>query len=186
MNARRQRVTLTRVETGKDHQVIHPRNTLKQRAGVTRADGDGLDEDAIRRAEQALKALSVQFDGWMEEAARKLGTRWADVERAGTGDGRLAALHRDAHDIRGQATTLGFPLASRVGASLCLILEEAPVASLAEEPVRRLIGQHVDAIRAITREGVAKASNPIGGVLASELETIAEGLVASLNGVRTH
>ncbi len=36
-----------------------------------------------------------------------------------------------------------------------------------------LIGQHVDAVRAITREGVTNAANPIGGRLARELEEVA-------------
>ncbi len=54
----------------------------------------------------------------MEDAARKLADKWRETREHGYGEGRLAALHRDAHDIRGQATTLGFPLCAQVGASL--------------------------------------------------------------------
>lgn len=174
------------VERGKDHHVIHPKNTLRRRA-VVRHDGpDGLDETAIRRAEQALQALSGQFNGWMEEAVRKLSEKWQDVLAQGPANGRLTAFHRDAHDIRGQATTLGFPLASRVAASLCHIIEESPQHRLGEPAVRALIGQHVDAIRAITREGVTKSQHPIGAKLTDELELVGQQLVASLNGARLH
>jgi hypothetical protein len=176
------------VEHGKDHMVIHPKNLLKKRAVVMHNDNGPaiLDETAVRRAEQALKALSVQFNGWMEDAVRMLAAKWADVVDSGFEPGKLASFHRDAHDIRGQATTLGFPLASRVGASLCLILEDAPSDRLCELPVRTLIGQHVDAISAITREGVMQAAHPIGERLTDELEIVSRQIVANLNGAKLH
>jgi HPt (histidine-containing phosphotransfer) domain-containing protein len=175
-----------KVERGLDHEVIHPVNLLRKRAVVMHDGPPVLDETAIRRAEQALKALSPQFNGWMEESVRKLGDAWAAVRAGGLGDGRLAALHREAHDIKGQATTLGFPLASRVGASLCLILEGAPQDRLGDTVVTLLVGQHIDAIRAITREGVMKAAHPIGDKLAAELELVAEHMVAAMNGAKLH
>jgi HPt (histidine-containing phosphotransfer) domain-containing protein len=174
------------IERGRDHEVIHPKNLLKRRAVVANDGPFGIDETAIRRAEQALKALAPQFNGWMEEAARKLADRWADVHGKGYGEGRLSALHRDAHDIRGQATTLGFPLCARVGASLCLILEALPPERLAEDAVSTLISQHVDAVRAITREGVTKSTSPIGERLAEELEMVATHMVAVVHGAKLH
>ncbi|MGL4241039.1 MAG: hypothetical protein ACRCTI_08010 [Beijerinckiaceae bacterium] len=186
MSARRTNAPPVTVKKGKDHVVIEPKNMLKRRAVVMHDGPDGLDETAIRRAEQALQALSGQFNGWMEEAVRKLSDKWQEMLAEGPGAGRLAAFHRDAHDIRGQATTLGFPLASRVGASLCYILEEAPQQRIGEPAVRALIGQHVDAIRAITREGVMKAQHPIGAKLTEELELLGQRIVAGLNGASLH
>jgi HPt (histidine-containing phosphotransfer) domain-containing protein len=124
----------------------------------------------------------VQFDGWMEEAAGKLGELRAATLSKGFGEGRFATFHRAAHDIRGQATTLGFPFASRVAASLCLLLEDLPAEKLKAPPFDRLIDQHVDAIRAITREGVAKAKHPVGEALTAELEMLGERLRANANG----
>jgi HPt (histidine-containing phosphotransfer) domain-containing protein len=172
------------ITKGKDHMVITPRNTLKARAVVMTDGPPTLDETAIRRAEQALKALSHQFDDWMEEAAANLSALRETVVAQGFGEGRLSAFHRAAHDIRGQATTLGFPLASRVGASLCLILEELPAEKLSVPPFAALISQHVDAIRAITREGVMKAEHPVGERLAQELEMLAERMIANALGAR--
>jgi HPt (histidine-containing phosphotransfer) domain-containing protein len=175
-----------KVERGKDHEVIRPVNVLKRRAVVANRNTDGLDEVAIRRAEQALQALSTQFNGWMDEAARKLSEKHAEIAAKGFGQNRLQTFYRDAHDIRGQAATLGFPLATRVGASLCLLLEHVPERNLTDDAVTILIRQHVEAIRAITREGIAKAEHPVGERLAAELEMISERIVANLNGAKLH
>ncbi len=166
-----------KIERGKDHVVIRPRNVLKAKAAIALDGKPPMDETAIRRAEQALKALSVNFNGWMEEAARGLGDARDIVRDKGLGDGRAAALHRAAHDIRGQATTFGFPLAARVGASLCRILEECPPAALHGGPLTPLIDQHVDTIRAIVREGVMQSRHRTGEALTAELEAITERLL---------
>jgi hypothetical protein len=168
-----------KIERGTDHVVIHPRNILKAKAAMALDGKPSLDETAIRRAEQALKALSVNFNGWMEEAVRTLSDARGTIRDKGAGEGRAAAMHRAAHDIRGQATTFGFPLASRVGASLCLLLENCPPALIHGGPLTPLIDQHVDAVRAIVREGVTKAAKRTGETLAAELEAITEKLLAS-------
>jgi chemotaxis protein histidine kinase CheA len=181
-----QRAPQVKVTRGHDHELIQPANLLKRRAGVVSDGPPGIDETAIRRAEQALKALAPQFNGWMEEAARKLDGRWRDVKAKGFHEGRLTGLHRDAHDIRGQATTLGFPLCSRVGESLCLLIEEISEDQLAAEHVMILIGQHVDAIRAITREGISQTDNPTGSRLAEQLEQVAAHIVSVSKGAKPH
>lgn len=164
------------IERGTDHVVIHPRNVLKAKAAVMLDGKPMLDDTAVRRAEQALKALSANFNGWMEEAARNLGDARAALRAEGTGGGRAAALHRAAHDIRGQAATLGFPLAARVGASLCRLLEGIPPA-LAHGALAALVDQHVDAVRAIVREGISQATERTGEALAAELEAVTERLM---------
>jgi hypothetical protein len=178
MTPRKSNTPLVTVERGSDHVVIHPRNVLKAKAAMALNGKPSLDESAIRRAEQALKSLSANFNGWMEEAVGKLAEARTTVREKGSGEGRSAALHRAAHDIRGQATTFGFPLASRVGASLCRILEDCPAAMIHGGPLTPLVDQHVDAIRAIVREGVTQAKLRTGETLTVELEAITEGLLA--------
>jgi chemotaxis protein histidine kinase CheA len=172
-----------KVVRGEDHSVITPRNLLKAKAAVMIDRSAGIDEAAVRRAEQALKALSVNFNVWMEEALRKLGDARERLRRDPPPAGSLAALHRAAHDIRGQASMLGFPLAARVGASLCRILEECPPPKLREGMVAAVVDQHVDAIRAIVREGVTNATMRTGEILANELEAITDRLLASADQI---
>jgi HPt (histidine-containing phosphotransfer) domain-containing protein len=174
------------IERGTDHEVIRPRNLLKVKAGVT-LDGPGqLDETAIRRAEQAMNALAVHFNGWMEDASSGLGVARDKLRADGPSQGRNAALYRAAHDIRGQATTLGFPLAARVGASLCLLMDNGPAQTLHEVQLNALVDQHVDAIRAIVREGVTKPEHRIGEALAQELEAITERLLSGISQQKLH
>jgi acetyl esterase/lipase len=168
-----------KIERGSDHMVIHPRNVLRAKAAIALDGQPSMDETAIRRAEQALKALSVNFNGWMEEAARNLRETRDTIRDTGAGEGRASAMHRAAHDIRGQATTFGFPLASRVGASLCLLLENCPPALIHGGPLTPLVDQHVDAVSAIVREGVTNAKQRTGEALAGELEAITEKLLAN-------
>jgi chemotaxis protein histidine kinase CheA len=132
------------VATFKDHEVITPPNHLKRVVGRA-VDGD----DPVARAEAALAQLSPEFSGWMNEECENL-----DRARHGAREAAMAAPQRDAlfraaHDIKGQAATLGFPLVSAVAESLCLLIDES------HDPRRipaALIDQHVDAVRAIMRE----------------------------------
>jgi HPt (histidine-containing phosphotransfer) domain-containing protein len=168
-----------KVERGPDHLVIHPRNVLKAKAAIALNGKPSMDEITIRRAEQALKALSINFNGWMEEAARTLSEARDTIREKGAGGDRAGALHRAAHDIQGQATTFGFPLASRVGASLCLLLKNCPPDTIHNGPLTAFIDQHVDAVSAIVREVVSKAEQHTGEALAAELEAITEKLLAN-------
>ena len=168
-----------KIMRGQDHSVITPQNVLKAKAAVMIRRPAGLDETAVRRAEQALRALSVNFNVWMEEALRNLGDSRDRLRRDPPPADASGALHRAAHDIRGQASMLGFPLAARVGASLCRILEECPPQKLREGFIAIVVDRHVDAIRAIVREGVTNAEKRTGEMLANELEAITDRLMAS-------
>ncbi|MGL5115367.1 MAG: Hpt domain-containing protein [Beijerinckiaceae bacterium] len=175
-------VTMVR---GNDHVVIHPRNLLKAKA-VILSDGPAiLDETAVLRAEKALQGLSGHFNGWMEDSTHQLSEVWEKLRLAdGSTPGR-EELFRIAHDMRGQAATLGFPLAGRVAASLCTILEAVP-GRLDGRLLSMLVNKHLDAIKAITREGITKVKDPIGDLLARELEALTEKIVAELNGTQVH
>jgi chemotaxis protein histidine kinase CheA len=175
-----------KVEHGSDHTVIHPHNVLKAKAVVMHNGPHILDETAIRRAEIALQGLSSNFNGWMEEACRTLVTTHQATKAAVPTRNSANTFHRAAHDIRGHGTTLGFPLATRVAASLCLLLENLPDAIANSDAVSGLVDQHVDAIRAITREGVIQSTHRVGEMLTAELEAITERLVARFNGQTVH
>ncbi len=175
-----------KVEHGSDHTVIHPHNALRARAVVMHDGPHGLDETAIRRAEIALQGLSANFNGWMEEACRTLVVAHQATKTAERTKNSATTFHRAAHDIRGHGTTLGFPLATRVAASLCLLLENLPDAIANSDAVSTLADQHVDAIRAITREGVIQSTHRVGETLATELEAITERLVARFSGQTVH
>ena len=166
-----------KVERFADYDVVTPTFNLKTFARKTPGNDDLLfDEEAIARAEAALNDLSGEFDGWMKSELVRLGEardRFVAKPDAKT----RAALYNVSHDFRGQAATLGFPLAGRVADTLCKVMDALEKAEL---PVP-LITNHVDAIRAIVREDARGESHPIGLALADGLEKAAKELIALLD-----
>ncbi len=137
------------VKRGKGFQRHDPGNALNQKAVIPGT--PGIDYAAIERAEQALSELSSSFNNWMLEECHNLVSRRAAIHKDGPNRETLEAMFHVAHDIKGQAATLGFPLASGPATSLCRLLYEAP---RPERTPVALIDQHVDAICAIVRENI--------------------------------
>jgi HPt (histidine-containing phosphotransfer) domain-containing protein len=110
------------VSTFADHEVIVPPNKLKK-AVVKKT---GTDVDPVSRAEQALADLSSEFTQGMEMERRRLDAARNQAKHSGLSSKSREELFRAAHDIKGQAATLGFPLIAPVAESLCRLIEHTP------------------------------------------------------------
>ena len=153
-------------------QVIRPPNTLRAKVGG----GFGINADAIAiaKAEEALKAMSTQFAQWLQDEIAKLDKAQADIRSLGYTPETAEALYFRAHDLKGLGTTYEYPLVTRIAGSLCRMLDD---------PARRMdapliiIDAHVDAIRAVVRDGIKTDDHPTGRALAETLEArVAEHL----------
>ena len=133
------------VATYADYEVITPPHELRK---VLAPAGDVID-DPVARAEAALAELSSEFSGWMESECDRLEAARQDVKRDGFTQKSHDALFRAAHDIKGEASTFGFPAVAGVAESLCRLIEHTP--DMQRIPLT-LIDQHVNAIRAVVRE----------------------------------
>jgi chemotaxis protein histidine kinase CheA len=162
---------LTSIKTFADHEVITPPNRLQGAVGRA-IDGD----DPVARAEAALAQLSSEFSGWMDDECQKLDRARRDVRQNGMTPMPSDALFRCAHDIKGQAATLGFPLVADVAGSLCRLLEET--ADPARIPLD-LVDQHVDAVRAIIREHGRARAEVVAAALTRTLRQVCEDFLAS-------
>jgi len=147
--------------------VTKPRNLLKEKLGGV---APMFDEAALQRAEAALAALSGEFQNWMEEeVVRMLEAR--DAARAAHYDNAsLERLFGCSHDAKGLGSTYEFPLVTRLAASLCRLIE-TPEGKDAARQKPQLVDAHVDAIRAVVRDGIKHAEHPVARVLLDELET---------------
>lgn len=157
---------------GKDHEVIDP--PVKLSHLVIQGSGDGFDFDAIARAEKALESLSENFDAWMDEEIEHLVAARESARSLGYSADSLDTLFHAAHDIKGQAKTLGHPLAANVAAGLCRLI--AGFKDLSRLP-HVLVDQHVDAIRAIVREHASEVNTEIAETLARRLSLVTEELL---------
>lgn len=158
-----------------DHSVIVPPHMLKK--AVTHAFGNvDIDMSAIDRAEAALAELKDQFVDWMNSECDRLDAARRLVRAEGANRKTIDALFLPAHDIKGGASTLGFPLAERLAMSLCRLLRHTPAP---ERIPLAMIDHHVDAIRAIVHEDVRTAGNPYGLKLCEQISVMTETFLAA-------
>jgi hypothetical protein len=136
------------VATYADHEVISPPHKLRRT--LSNVTGSQADDDPVERAEQALALLSDEFASWMEEEGERLDLARNTVKTTGFTLETREALFFAAHDIRGDAETLGYPGLTMPAESLCRLIEHTR--DMKRIPIE-LVDQHVDAVRAIIREG---------------------------------
>jgi HPt (histidine-containing phosphotransfer) domain-containing protein len=165
------------VATYADHEVITPRHELRK-ALATAAPGD---DDPVARAEAALVELSSEFSGWMRSECDRLEAARQDATQLGFTEETHAALFRAAHDIKGEAATFGFPEVAGVAESLCRLLEHTP--DMARIPIK-LVDQHVDAVRAVTREHARSDVAEVAGALTQGLREVTDDFLKRENSFR--
>lgn len=153
------------VEQHADHAVLHPPETVKERAYIAARRGDPTPEQVLGRADKELEEASVDFHDWMIEETANLANARAYYRTHGPTPDALRNLFQAAHTIRGDAGVFGYPLAGNVADSLSKLLDGAQPDKLPAV----LIDQHVDAIRAIVREDARGADNRNARALALAL-----------------
>jgi chemotaxis protein histidine kinase CheA len=174
---REKKADMAAVSTFADHEVILPPNKLKK-AVLKVKPGDAIDFDPVAQAEAALAELADDFVQWMAAECDRLDAARTMVKTGGLNQGTLDALFLAAHDIKGQASTFGFPLVAPVADSLCRLIEHTP--EMARLPIS-LIDQHVDAIRAITYKNTHGDSNLYAVKLGAKLRHVTDDFLAYEN-----
>ncbi len=104
-----------------------------------------------------------------------------NVKRKGFTEKTRETLFHAAHDIKGEAATFGYPEAAGVAESLCRLLEHTP--ELARIPIK-LVDQHVDAVRAITREHARPDVADVASELTQRLREVTDDFLRSENRFR--
>jgi hypothetical protein len=145
-------------------QVIQVPNTLKLKVGGRFG---GIDPSAIAKAEAALKSLSSNFSEWLQDEITKLDAARARIKTDGWSVETAENLYLRAHDLKGLGTTYEYPLITRIAASLCKMIDDADTRLNAP---MHILDAHIDAIKACVRDQIKDASNPVGKMLAEELE----------------
>ena len=146
-------------------QVIQVPNTLRLKVGGRFG---AIDPGVIAKAEAALKSLSGNFAQWLNDEVTKLEGARQRVKAEGMTPETMEFLYLRAHDLKGLGTTYEFPLITRIGASLCRLIDDkekrmqAPIA---------LIDAHIDAIKAAVRDDIKTDDHPVGKILIEALES---------------
>lgn len=154
-----------------------PGQTALQRRVLRMGDGSQAAIQAVANAEKAMEKLSVHFDGWMREETTRLGDARNRARASGMTAPGLDALFAASHDLKGQATTLGYPFAADICASLCRLIDAC---SRKARLPGELVNQHVDAVGAIVREEAKGPDHPKASVLASKLRDVTDDYLLQL------
>ena len=126
-----------------------------------------IDPSAIAKAEAALKSLSGNFAQWLSEEVIKLDAARQLVRDDGVTAETMETLYLRAHDLKGLGTTYEFPLITRIGASLCRLIDDKDKRLTVPLP---LVDAHIDAIKAAVRDSIKTDDHPVGRILIEELE----------------
>ncbi|HXZ67958.1 MAG TPA: Hpt domain-containing protein [Alphaproteobacteria bacterium] len=127
-----------------------------------------IDEAAIERAEAALAAMSNSFQGWIEEEISLLSEAHEALRTKGLTAEAVDRFSQRAHDLKGQGTTLDFPFVTKIAELLCKLCEHLPEPSDLPLP---LVDAHIDAIRAVVRDGIKGDNHMTGKTVIGELDT---------------
>ncbi|WP_420332696.1 Hpt domain-containing protein [Roseibium sp.] len=152
----------------KDYEILTPPTNLRSKVRVL-SPREAKKFDPVKAAEAAMSRLSSHFGSWMVNETVTLNQAWENVPPDGLSEETIAPLFHAAHNIKGQALTLGFPLVGQVAASFCHLIETVPSP---EKLPRELAGRYVEAIRAMVMEGAKDEGNSTGVELLETLESV--------------
>ena len=165
------------IATYADHEVITPPHALRKAVGPASDPND----NPVARAEAALAELSSLFGSWMNAECDRLEVARQDVKRVGFTERTHEALFRAAHDIKGEASTFGYPAIGTIAESLCRLVEHAP--EITKIPIA-LVEQHVEAVRAVVREHARPDRDEIARALTKRLRDVTDEFLKNTNGFR--
>src|SRR5258708_6895563 len=163
------------VATYAAHEMISPHHKLRRAISSV---PPSPDDDPVARAEQALARLASEFPAWMEEEGERLDQARNKVKADGFTVPTRDALFFAAHDIRGDAETLGYCGLAIPAESLCRLIEHTR--DMRRIPLT-LVDQHVDAVRAIIREGSHPDAEQTVAALTRRLREVTDDFLAHEN-----
>jgi hypothetical protein len=147
-------------------QMIPVPNALGAKVGGAGRLG-AIDPAAIAKAEAALKSLSGNFAQWLADEITKLDAARAQVRAEGATTETMESLYLRCHDLKGLGATYGFPIITRLAASLCRLIDDKDKRTGAP---MGLVDAHIDAIKAAVRDDIKDETHPVGKILVQELE----------------
>jgi Hpt domain len=126
-----------------------------------------INAETIRRAEEAVGKLADEYRSWVRTDLEKLR---ASMASAKAGDEARIAAYKEVrhitHDLRGQGATFGFPLITRIAASVSYVLKERAPDDVSDA----LLNAHFDALTRVVEDNIANADSEAGRQTVATLE----------------
>lgn len=124
----------------------------------------------LARAEAAVAGLAKDFPAWAlaDVAKGRAALAAASDDPAGRGQ-HVEALFRVGHDLKGQGSSFGFPLVTKIGQSLCTLTRDRTRSY--ESKDLDLAKAHLDALDLILTKGIKGEGGKVGAELVAKLES---------------
>ena len=130
-------------------------------------------KETLARAEEATTALRANYTEWARIDVNNTQTL-LDAAKKGADRQReqLDLLYAAMHNIKGQGSSFGYPLVTRIGQSLCRLI--APGRAL-DEAGLKIAQAHLDALKLVLDQKIAGKGGEVGDKLAARLEGLTAG-----------
>jgi len=145
--------------------------TIRARAS---AFSGAIGNASIRRAQEAIEALSSEFPDWMRDDVSRLDRAWRLVRETYGNESAFESLLMAALSIKGMSAMLGYPYSGQICASLVELIEESPDRS--RIPLE-LIGHHVNAVKAELRDQVDESMCKTASALVAGLHRVSSAFI---------
>ena len=143
-----------------------PANSNKPDAEEAR---EGRISHALARAEAAVANLAQDYASWaLADVVKARAALAAAIEDPAERAPYIEALFRVGHDLKGQGTSFGFPLVTKIGHSLCALTRDR--ARRYDSKHLDLAKSHLDAIDLILTKGIKGEGGKVGMELVAKLE----------------
>jgi hypothetical protein len=132
--------------------------------------GDRKMEAVLARAQAAVADLAKDYaPNTIADLDRCVALLKTAREDASARAAAVKELYGIAHNIKGQGSSFGFPLVTRIGHSLCtLVRQERPFSDADLGAVQA----HLDALRLILTKDIKGEGGEVGAKLAARLENM--------------
>ena len=133
-------------------------------------DSDRKMEAVLARAQAAVADLAKTYGpNTTADLDRCAALLKAAREDATTRAASIKDLYNIAHNIKGQGSSFGYPLVTRIGHSLCtLVRQERPMT----DADLGVVQAHLDALRLILAKDIKGEGGEVGNKLAARLENM--------------
>jgi hypothetical protein len=151
---------------GDDCEIIHVPNRLAEKVGPI-----SMDPVRLKKAEEAVAKLAELYPERLVAEVRLVRQTWETLRANPEDEEAARRLRRCIHDIKGQAATFSYPLATEI-ASAIRGLVAAGMTAMPKGP--DVIEAHVDALAVVANERITRDGGPAGSALVAGLRQARE------------
>jgi HPt (histidine-containing phosphotransfer) domain-containing protein len=152
------------------------RNALKEKASGGSAGpnsgGGSIALEALAKAEAEFEKMAEDYPDWVQDYIRRLRSHQNRcIDTPEQRHNIFKKLREEAHDLKGQGGTFGYPLISRFGESLYDVT--APGEAYPDNVVE-VVKSHIDAMNAVIKGRISGDGGEVGQQLIDTLQEAIE------------